>query len=193
MNMLTLGITATQLALPPIASFADPLDANMPSAIQSASRAQFAIPAAKESSMSESLAAFGRSSAALIPNLGEATHTRLRVIFVRGNSLRGEVIHNGMLLNNDSIHSTIYVPMRGVNNALSLVGTAMQSKLADSLVTLVQAMSLVARRQVNTELSYTVPINSYSRVDSAIIYRLHLDSNSGNTEIMASLRYTSRF
>jgi hypothetical protein len=83
--------------------------------------------------------------------------------------------------------------MQGINNALSLVETAIQSKLADSLITFVQALTMVAKRQVNTELTYSVNINNYSRVDSGIIYRLHPIMDSGNSEILASLRYSSKF
>ena len=137
--------------------------------------------------------AIASPSAMYIPNLGEVTHNQIKFICVCSNSLSGTINHSGLLVNNDHINSSIYVPMQGINNALSLVETAIQSKLADSLITFVQALTMVAKRQVNTELTYSVNINNYSRVDSGIIYRLHPIMDSGNSEILASLRYSSKF
>jgi hypothetical protein len=102
MNILTPGFTAILFALLPFVSFAEPVDSNSASAIPSALRMQTAIPVIVNNPKARNLAVSGNSSAIYIPNLGEMTRTKLRVIFVRNNSLRGEIIHNGMLVNNDN-------------------------------------------------------------------------------------------
>lgn len=153
--------------------------------------AQFATFPGNISIVSGNLA--GATSSIHIPSLGETADRRMNVISVRDNLFSGGIGGSGMLVNNDRVYTSVYVPMRGINNALTLVGTAMQSRLADSLVTLVQAISVVARRQVNTELSYSLNVNGHSRVDSMITCRLRTDATGGNAAVVASLRYNSRF
>lgn len=128
-----------------------------------------------------------------IPNLGEASHPGLELICSCSNALSGEVRRIGFITRNDRLRTSVYAPMRQVNNALSLVGTALQTKLADPLVTLVQAVSLVSRRNVNAEVSYEMDVNRYSRVASSLVYRLHPDAASGSSDIVASMTYSSRF
>lgn len=192
MNIVKSGIIAVLFAFLPLSSFAEPDGLNSAIAPHSVLRAQFAPPVKNTNPISGNLTSIG-SSAIYIPDLGESTNTRSKIISVHSYSLSGGIGGSGMLANNDHVYSSIYVPMQGVNNALSIVETALQSKLADSLVTLVQAIFLVAKRQENSELSYSVGVNDYSRIDFTISYRLHPGINSLDSEAMASLRYNSRF
>ncbi len=193
MNRIIPGIIAVLFGLLPSASSAETLDPYMVFTYQSALRASIATPAGINGPVSGKAAVVEHSISVYIPDLAEAPHARFRGFLVRSNSFRNEDYHKGMLFAHDSIHTTIYVPVQGVNNVLSLVGTVTQTRVADSVVTMMQALSLIARRQVNTELAYTVPINRNSRIDSAVVYKLHPDSSSGDSEFNASLRYKAWF
>lgn len=112
---------------------------------------------------------------------------------IRTNAMSMEISRTGLVVNNDRASLLIYAPMQAVNGALSFVGFASQSRLNDSSVNLIQALSLVAKRQVNAELRYSVMTNSYGKLDSLISYRLNSNSDPDSGGVTIGLRYNIGF
>jgi hypothetical protein len=113
--------------------------------------------------------------------------------FVRSNNISKSISRVSLFTRNDRFSSAIYAPMREVNNALSFVGTALQTQWEDSMVAWIQTLSLLARRQINTDLSYSIRVDDHSKFDSVISYRLDPASNQGKPSAMVSLQYHARF
>ena len=112
---------------------------------------------------------------------------------VRTNALNMEVSRTDMVMSNDHASLAIYAPMQAVNVALSFAGYVAQSRLDDSSVTRVQVLSLVAQRQINAELKYSVKTNSYSKFDSFITYKMSPDSDPSKAGASAGVRYNIKF
>jgi len=96
----------------------------------------------------------------------------------------------GMFVINDHASFTVYAPTQAVNGALCFARAVSRSSPDNSLTMWIQGLSLVARRQVNTELAYSVTTAGRGRFDSAITYRLNPNTASGNPDVVASLRYS---
>jgi hypothetical protein len=111
------------------------------------------------------------------------------IIAVRGNNMSMSISRVALFARNDHFSSAVYAPMQNVNHALSLIGTVFQTRIEDSMVTWIQALSLLAKRQINTELSYSIQVNDYSKLDSVISYRLDPNTNDGKPKAIASLQY----
>lgn len=112
---------------------------------------------------------------------------------IRSNALNMETSRTGMVMSDDHASLAAYAPMQTVNGALTLAGYVSRSRPDDSLVTLIQILSLAARRQINTEFKYSVKINGYSKFDSFITYRLNPASDPNKSGAAAGLRYNIKF
>lgn len=112
---------------------------------------------------------------------------------IHKNSMSTSIDRANMLTGNDQFSSTIYAPMQGVNNVLSLVEAAFHSSLDDTLIAWIQALSVIARRQINTELAYSVKVSKTSKFDSVLSYKLDPGSDSGKPTVIASLQYHAKF
>lgn len=112
---------------------------------------------------------------------------------IRSNALSMNIPLTGVVMSNDRASFSVYAPMQSVNGALSFAGYVSQSRLNDSLVTLVQALSYAAKRQINTEFAYSAKVDKYSKFDSAITYRLNPGSASDKPDVVVSVRYSVKF
>lgn len=107
----------------------------------------------------------------------------------RTSNLSMGVSRAGIFQINDLVSFTVYAPTQAVNNALTFAKSVFASPLDGYLAGWIQGLSLIARRQINTEFAYSVKMDRYSKLDSAITYRL----NPGNSDVAASLRYSIEF
>ena len=112
---------------------------------------------------------------------------------IHSNALSLNIPRTGLLMANDNALLSVYAPMKTVNGALSLAGYVSESRVDDSVVRLVQVLSLLATRQINAELKYSVRLDSHSSVDSAVFYRLNLGSDAINSGPVVSVRYHIKF
>lgn len=112
---------------------------------------------------------------------------------IRTNVLSMTIPRAGIVMGNDRASFSVYAPMQSVNGALSFAGYVSQSRLNDSLVTLVQVLSFAAKRQINTEFAYSVKADRNSKFDSAIAYRLNPGSGSDRHDVVVSVRYSVKF
>lgn len=94
---------------------------------------------------------------------------------------------------NDRLSFTINAPTPRVNGALTLVGTALQTEVNESVSAWAQVLSLVATRKINAEFAYAARIDKNSSFDSVIAYKLHQNSVSGKPVVVASIKYGVRF
>ena len=191
MNAIRSSITAILAILPAISSLAQSLD--FPPALSAASStgAQSTTSAIHGTTVNSPV--FGGVAVGQTLDSGSTAKTIWNATSVHTNTMSMEASRTGMVMGGDHASMAIYAPMQAVNGALSVVGYVSQSRLDDSSVTLAQAMSLVARRQINTELKYSVEMSSYSKFDSAITYRLNPDHDPGKTGAVVSLRYNLKF
>lgn len=112
---------------------------------------------------------------------------------IRTNALSITFPRTGIAMENDRASLSIYAPMQSVNGALSFAGYVSQSRMNDSLVKLAQVLSFAARRQINTEFSYAVNMDKYSKFDSIITYRLNAGADSGKSDVVVGVRYNIKF
>ncbi|MBI3903019.1 MAG: hypothetical protein HY306_08805 [Nitrosomonadales bacterium] len=135
----------------------------------------------------------GKASLNQLPTLGNVASTILEIKHVNCNPLSMETSRSGLVSSKDSLSFKTYAPMQSVNNTLSVAGTLLQSQLNDSFIAWTQVLSLIAKKQVNTELSYSMKTNGRGKLDSSIVYRLNPDTNPGKSDVMASIRYSIKF
>lgn len=128
-----------------------------------------------------------------VSSLRDAARDWLRATTIRTNALSLSIPRTGVITANDSASFTVYAPMKTVNGALSLAGYVSESRVDDSVVRLVQVLSLIAKRQINTELKYSVKLDSHSNFDSALSYRLDPGADSGSSGVAVSMRYSIKF
>ena len=112
---------------------------------------------------------------------------------IRTNAMSLTIPRTGIFVNNDQASFSVYAPMHSVNGALSFAGYVSQSRMNDSLVMLVQALSFAAKRQINTEFSYSVKLDKNSRFDSAISYSFSPSSSLEKSGVVVSVRYNVKF
>lgn len=124
---------------------------------------------------------------------GEGQNTSLRVRFFRANGLSMENSRSNMFIKDDHASFTVNAPTPLVNGALSFVGTVYQTPVDSSVTKVLQVLSLVATRRINAEFSYSAKVNKYSSFDSVIAYRLHPATDSGKSDVVASVRYGIKF
>jgi hypothetical protein len=62
-----------------------------------------------------------------------------------------------------------------------------------AFVSNVQALSLIARKRINTGLGYSTQINKYSRLDTSAILRLNANTSSGKSDVVIGLYYRAIF
>lgn len=111
----------------------------------------------------------------------------------RANDLSMTNFRDNLLVRNDRASFTVKAPMAAVNGTLGFAGIVNQAPLDSSLIKWVQVLSLVATRKINAELAYSAKINNYSRFDSAITYRLRPDVAAGESDVVASFKYSVSF
>ncbi|MBI4938689.1 MAG: hypothetical protein HY846_10850 [Nitrosomonadales bacterium] len=119
------------------------------------------------------------------------TSRKLRVFRINNMSVANN--RSNMLVANDRASFTVNARTPGVNNALTLAGTALQTEMNESLTAWAQMLSLVATRRINAELAYAAKIDKDSRFDSVIAYKLRPNSDSGKPVVVASIKYGIRF
>jgi hypothetical protein len=112
---------------------------------------------------------------------------------IRTNNLGMGVYRTDIFTLNDRASFKIYAQTQAVNGVLSFAKAVSKSRLDDALTPWIQGLSLLAKRQINTELTYTLKVNNSSKFDSSIIYRLNPNTDSGKSDVVASLRYHARF
>lgn len=127
------------------------------------------------------------------PSLGEAAKSLLKATAIRDNAMSLTIQRSDVIRPDDRAVFSIYAPMQKVNGALSLAGFVSQSRINDSMVTLAQAVSALATRQVNAELTYSVKEDSRSNLDSVIAYRWGAGGDSGRSGVVVSVRYSVKF
>lgn len=88
---------------------------------------------------------------------------------------------------------TLYAPTPAVNQSLFLANSVSDSRIDGVWVSIIQALSAVVNRQVNTEFTYSMPVNKSSKLDSAVNYRLSPIDDSGRPGLAASLQYYGKF
>ena len=128
-----------------------------------------------------------------LPGFGNGTNASLNVNLFRVDSLGMTNSSSNMLSRNDRASFTVDAPMPVVNGALCFAGTVSQAPLDSSVTRWVQVLSLAATRKINASFAYSAKFSKYSSLDSAITYRLHPASDSGRSDVVASLQYSTRF
>jgi len=128
-----------------------------------------------------------------VSNLRSAAKDLLKSTSIHINTLNVTIPRTGIFMGNDRVSFSIYAPMQAVNNTLSFAGYIAQARMDESLVTSIQVLSLVAKRQINTKLKYSVKIDNHSHFESAITYKFNPSTDSGKSDIAASVRYTINF
>jgi hypothetical protein len=127
------------------------------------------------------------------PGLGDGANTSLTVRFFRANDLSMTNSRSNMISTNDRASFTMNAPTPVVNGALSFVGTVCQTPLDGSVTKWIQALSLAVTQKINAAFAYSAKINKYSSFDSAITYRLHPATDTGRSDVVASIRYGIKF
>ena len=128
-----------------------------------------------------------------IPGFEHGTNTSLNLKFFRVDSLGITNSRSNMLSENDHASFTANAPMPIVNGTLCFVGTVFQTQLDSYVTKWIQVLSLVATQKINASFAYSAKVNKYSNFDSAITYRLHPASDSGNSDVVASIKYSIKF
>ena len=98
-----------------------------------------------------------------------------------------------ILSQDDQASFTLYAPTSDVNRLLSYINRISDSDMDSAWVTLMQALSLSENKQVNSEFTYTVPITKGSNFDTAVRYQLQSGTDSGQSSMAASFRYSGKF
>lgn len=88
---------------------------------------------------------------------------------------------------------SVYTPTPNINRSLSFAKSVSNSQIDGVWVNIIQALSLVATRQVNTEFSYSLPVNKNSKFDSTFSYRLSPTTDSGRSGMITSFWYNGKF
>lgn len=128
-----------------------------------------------------------------IPDFGDETNTALNVNNFRSNGLSMTNSRSSTFIKNDLASFTVNAPAPAVNGALSFLGTVHQSQVDSALTKWIQVLSLVATRKINAEFAYSAKVNQYSSFSSAITCRLHPATDSGKSDVIASVRYGIKF
>jgi hypothetical protein len=189
MYTTTLSIIAILAALLSKPSSAQTSEPNSVLLAAHFSEAQLVMPVTYKNAMTEPRAA--KPSADQFAGSKASRWPAIR--FVRGNNISKSISRVNLFTRSDRFSSAIYAPMRKVNNALSFMGTVLQTQWEDSMVAWIQTLSLLARRQVNADFSYSMRVDDHSRFDSIVSYRLDPATNQGKPSAIASLQYHSRF
>ena len=111
----------------------------------------------------------------------------------RVNNLSIGISQSEVFMRNGRASFTLYAPTPAVNQSLFLANSVSDSQIDVVWVSVIQALSLAANRQVNTEFTYSMPVSKNSKLDSAINYRLSPITNSGHPGIAASFQYYGKF
>ncbi|MDH2917787.1 MAG: hypothetical protein PXX73_01140 [Sideroxydans sp.] len=92
----------------------------------------------------------------------------------------------------DSATFTLNTPNRGVNNALSLVGTVTQTAISNDTTKFIQVLSLLVQREAKFEFAYVAPMSRNSRIESHLDCRLY---NAGVSKVatLARVEYRVEF
>lgn len=191
MNAIGSSITAILATLSVIPSLAQSLDFPPLLSATSSTGAQSTTSAMHETTVNSPV--FGGVAVGQTMDSGSTAKAMWNATSIHANTMSMEASRTGMVMGGDHASMAIYAPMQAVNGALSVAGYISQSRLDDSSVTLAQALSLVARRQINTELKYSVEMSSYSKFDSFITCRLNPSHDSDKAGVAAGLRYNLKF
>ena len=125
------------------------------------------------------------------PELAGREPSRIKIYRAEGLSMANT--GSNMLLRDDSFYFTTKAMTSNVNGILSFISTARQSKLDDSTTRWIQVLSLLATREINTELAYSVPLSRSSSIDSNISCNLRIVSGTGAADMAAHIRYNFKF
>ena len=128
-----------------------------------------------------------------LPDFGVDANTELKLKSFRSEGLSMMNFRNNTLIKNDLTSFTVNAPTPGVNGALSFVGAVYQTQVDSTLTKWIQVLSLVATRKISAEFAYSAKVNKYSSFDSAITYRLHPATDSGKSDVVASIHYGVKF
>ena len=128
-----------------------------------------------------------------LPGFENGTNASLNVNLFRVDSLGMTNSSSNMLSRNDRASFTVDAPMPVVNGALCFAGTVSQAPLDSSVTRWTQVLSLAATRKINASFAYSAKFSKYSSLDSAITYRLHPASDSGISDVVASIQYSLKF
>lgn len=126
-------------------------------------------------------------------NMVENANTSRKLRVFRINNMNLASNRNNMFAVNDRASFRIMGRTPGLNNALTLAGTALQAEMNESLTAWAQMLSLVATRRINAEFAYAAKIDKSSSLDSVIAYNLRPNSDSGKPVVVASVKYGIRF
>ncbi len=188
MKTLMSSIFSVLTALLSLSSLAQPFGVSPVQVLPSATMQQYISPVVYKNAATESQLA-GTVSVDQISGFGGRTNTSLKAIVFRTDDLSITNSRSNMLVKDDRASFTVNAPMQVVNGVLTFAGTVAQAPLESSLTRLVQVISLAATRKINAELAYSAKMNSYSRFDSVITYRLHPNTDSGKSDVVASIKY----
>ncbi len=188
MKTLMSSIFSVLTALLSMSSWALPFGVSPVQVLPSAIMQQHTPSVVYKNAATESQLA-GTISVDQISGFGDRTNTSLKAIVFRTDDLSITNSRSNMLVKDDRASFTVNAPMQVVNGVLTFAGTVAQAPLESSLTRLVQVISLAATRKINAELAYSAKMNSYSRFDSVITYRLHPNTDSGKSDVVASIKY----
>ena len=188
MKTLMSNIFAVLTALLSMSSLALPFGVSPAQVLPSATMQQNTPSVVYKNTATENQLA-GTLSVDQIPGFRDRANTPQKAIVFRTHDLSITSFRSNMLVKDDRASFTVNAPMQAVNGALTFVGTVAQTPLESSLTRLIQVISLVATRKINAELAYSAKMNSYSRFDSVITYRLHPNTDSGKSDVVASINY----
>ncbi|MBI4293756.1 MAG: hypothetical protein HY661_19945 [Betaproteobacteria bacterium] len=98
-----------------------------------------------------------------------------------------------MLWDYDHFTLTAYLPMKGRNAVKKIAEKLFDSKDVGSFVSNMQALSLIARGRINTELTYSTQFSKHSSLDASASLRLNADRNTGRSDLVVGLYYRATF
>lgn len=124
---------------------------------------------------------------------GATAKNLLEATSIKTNAASVTFPHTGIFTRNDRAAFSAYAPMQAVNGALSFAEFISQSPLDDSTVALIQVLSLAVKQQINTELKYSLKVDSHRSFDSAITYKLNLGADTDRSDVVVSMRYNIKF
>ncbi len=130
-------------------------------------------------------------SATPAANMAAAERQELKSRFFRVDNRVTASESSDTLMSNDRATFSLNTPTRGVNNALSFVGTVTQSALSSTTTKLIQVLSMLSSGKANFQFAYLAPFSRDSHFESNVDCRV--SNMGGNMVVVARLQYVVNF